>query len=31
MVPLLLQVGTRAVAMDTKVTLAAHTGRAVDR
>ena len=31
MVPLLLQVGTKAVAMDTKVTLAAPTGRAVDR
>lgn len=31
MVPLLLQVGTKAVAMDTKVTLAARTGRAVDK
>lgn len=27
----LLQVGTKAVATDTKVTLAATTGRAVDR
>lgn len=31
MVPILLQVGTKAVVMDTKVTLAAPTGRAVDK
>ena len=31
LVPLLLQVGTKAVAMDTKVTLAATTGHAVDK
>lgn len=29
--PLLLQVGTKAVATDTKVTLAATTGHAVDK